>query len=206
MSTKNDRAQAPTDLELMLYADGELEGEALAAVEAWLERDRTARRKMLALGITSDIVRSRALGAAEKADGIADLVMGAIAAEAKQEVADPPKKEATVTPLHRKPANDNARSFKVIAALAAAAAAALLLWSRGPAERAGTEPTAALSPHDTAAKVEPRPEGEAVRGVEVSAVDFGGRTGAVFYVPTGSAASDTTAVVWLSDDSSGGNE
>jgi hypothetical protein len=40
-------------------------------------------------------------------------------------------------------------------------------------------------------------------GVEVAAVDFGTRMGAVFYVPSGTSASSTTTVVWLSDDSSG---
>jgi len=232
MSTKNDKAPVssgpraapapgPGDLELMLHADGELEGDAIATVDEWLARDRAARQKALALGLTSAIVREQALAAAEQADGIADLVMKAIAADAEREakdtaaapereVADPPRKAAAVAPIGRKPANDNARSFRVIAALAVAAAAALLLWGRGSTDHAGTQPTAALTlpaPHDTAIQVEPPlPEREAARGVEVSAVDFGGHTGAVFYVPTGSAASDTTAVVWLSDDSSGGNE
>ena len=35
----------PGDLELMLYADGELDGERLAEVEAWLAADADAARR-----------------------------------------------------------------------------------------------------------------------------------------------------------------
>src|SRR5262245_10720484 len=78
-------AARPTDLELMLYADGELEGEQLAAVEAYLAQDANARRKMMAMGLVSSVVREQALGdSAKKGDDIADLVMGSIAAEPKK--------------------------------------------------------------------------------------------------------------------------
>src|SRR5262245_38990712 len=60
MSNGNDKTSTTTDLELMLYADGELEGEALAAVEALLASDRIARQKVLALGVASAIVREEA--------------------------------------------------------------------------------------------------------------------------------------------------
>jgi len=48
-TTKTSQASRPTDLELMLYADGELEGERLAAIEAHLAQDEAARHKLLDL-------------------------------------------------------------------------------------------------------------------------------------------------------------
>lgn len=193
---------APTDLELMLYADGELEGERLAAVEAYLADDEGAQRKMVAMGIVSSAVREQALDAAKgakKADDIVDLVMGSIAAEPKQAEKKP---EATPVPSRRKPANDNARGLMVIAAIAAAAAAALLLWGRGPVDHGGVASGRSAAPALTA----PAPLDHIEHGVEVSAVDFGAQTGAVFYVPSDNAEAVTTTVVWLSDDASGGDE
>lgn len=199
MSTKSNKAPKPTDLELMLYADGELEAERLAAVEAYLAEDEGAQRKMLAMGIVSSAVRDQALGGAKKADDIADLVMGAIAAEPKKAEKKP---EAAPVPAQRKPANDNARGLWVIAGIAAAAAAALLLWSRGPTDHGGVASGRSAAPALTA----PAPLDHIEHGVEVSAVDFGAQTGAVFYVPSDNAEAVTTTVVWLSDDASGGDE
>ncbi|APR85206.1 Hypothetical protein A7982_10555 [Minicystis rosea] len=220
MSTNaNKPERAVTDIDLMLYADGELEGEERAAVEAYLARDRKARRKLLAMGIVSDVVRDRALDAAAPLAGdIADRVMGAIDAEAKVE---PPKEVVLVTeasekkveraPRRRRPANDNMRGLWMAAAVAAAAAAGLLLWGRSATQGTGTvasshapvpaitAPTASDDKHDG-----PKVDADDDHGVEVAAVDFGAQTGTVFYVPSGTSASMTT-VVWLSD-ASGGDE
>jgi hypothetical protein len=50
----------------------------------------------------------------------------------------------------------------------------------------------------------PAPEGEIEHGVEVAAVDFGTRTGTIFYVPMDADSSKhTTTVVWLADDVGG---
>lgn len=205
-------ADRPTDLDLMLYADGELPEDRLAAVEAYLAEDRGAQQKMIALGIVSGVVRGEAIAGAAKGGDIADLVM--------RSIAEQPAPGGEVVPLRaaektgkqkRRAANDNGRgSLWALAAFAAAAAASLLVWNRDPAPstHASADHSArpALSAPGEPAKIEaPRPEGDADPGVEVAAVDFGGLTGAVFYVP-GTSASTTTTVVWLSDDSSGGNE
>lgn len=200
MSTKTGKVPRPTDLDLMLYADGELEGERLAAVEAYLAQDEAARSKLLAMGMVSNVVREQAHGGASKADDIADLVMAAIAAEPKK--ADPPT-EKQAAPARRKPANDNGRGLWAIAAFAAAAAAALLLWSRG-SPTSGAHGVASTRPPPTSLSA-PAPGAEVEPGVAVSAVDFGARMGAVFYVSSDSTEA-TTTVVWLSDDSSGGDE
>jgi anti-sigma factor RsiW len=210
MSDRNEGQShgAPTDLELMLYADGELEGEEAAAVEAYLARDANARAKLAAMGIVGGVVRAGALASTAKADGIADAVMAQIAKESAEKPASAP-----VVPLRpARPANQNA--LWAVAVVAVAAAAGLLVWARGTTSPVGpvaSGPTAPLSAQsdgrpmgrDAAVRLD---SGGVVHGVEVAAVDFGAHSGAVFYVPTGSADSATTTVVWLSDDSSGGNE
>lgn len=205
MSTKTTTT-APTDLELMMYADGELEGERLLAVEAYLAGSVDAQRKVVALDVASSILRDHASEAAKPADDIADLVMAKIAAEPKSAPANvvsiAAKREERAAGAAGAPraANDGRHLF-AIAAVAIAAAAALLLWSRGT-----TGPSVADNP--SAAVTAPAASGEADTGfgVEVAAVDFGALTGALFYVPTGTTASETTTVVWISDDSAGGDE
>lgn len=205
MSTKT---KDPSDLELMLYADGELEGDRIAAVEAYLARNVAAQKKLRALDIASNVIREHAVETASPADGIADLVMASIAAESKGGASD----EKPQPVPRRKAANDNARGIWAVAAIAVAAAASLLLWGRGPTESGvAIEPSAGViapKPHvDTTSNKPDAPKAdESGHGVEVAAVDFGALTGALFYVPTGAAASETTTVVWLSDDSGGGDE
>lgn len=208
----------PSDLDLMLYADGELEDEARAAVEAYLARNATGRAKFAALGVASDIVRERALSTAGKADGIADAVMAKIAAEgATSKEAAPPKPIAITSARGARetqgrrgkpPANDNSRRIFTLAAVAVAAAAALMIWSRldatlqggrGPVASSTTAHHGPTPPSTT----EPTANGEDDLGVEVAAVDFGARMGTIFYVPTEETSSNvTTTVVWLNDDDS----
>ncbi len=201
----------PTDLELMLYADDELDGDRLAAVEAWLAASLAARTKLTALRTVSSLVRERALDSS-RADGIAESVMDRIAAEGRhngivgdsKSAPDVGSAPAKVVELRRRPATDRSRSVYLIAAGVVAAAAAALLWIRPPApaplaQRAATPP-AVMAPSSVAAD---KAADDVEHGVEVAAVDFGARMGAVFYVPGETAASSTTTVVWLSDDSAG---
>lgn len=97
------------------------------------------------------------------------------------------------------------RSFYVIAAAVVAAAAAVLLWIDPPAP-ADCGAVAQLTVPQPVTSAPSAPEADVEHGVEVAAVDFGARMGAVFYVPTGTSASSTTTVVWLSDDSAGENQ
>jgi anti-sigma factor RsiW len=217
-------ADTPSDLELMLYADGELEDARRAMVEAYLARDTAASSKLAAQRLVSGIVRERALGAAGRADGIADAVMAEIESPAKGAAEAKIPKPAALAPAkgglapkmgRERPANDNARGIFALAAVALAAAAGLMLWSR-----MGAEPQAALhfpvatsattqeqspAPPPQVETAEPAPDGDDGPAVEVAAVDFGARVGTIFYVPTEAAASNaTTTVVWLNDDSAGG--
>ncbi len=202
----------PTDLELMLYADGELAEDRLVAVEAWLEREPAgddARDKLTSLGLVSELIRAQAREASAGADDIADAVMRRIEAEP---VLSTPRPLASVSGpaprpviLRGAPANDNVRSFYVIAAAVVAAAAAVLLWIHPPAP-ADRGAVAQLTVPQPVTSAPSAPEADVEHGVEVAAVDFGARMGAVFYVPTGTSASSTTTVVWLSDDSAGENQ
>jgi len=70
----------PTDLELMLYADGELDEARHREVEAHITRDAQRRAKLAGLDITGALLRERAASPA-LADGIADAVMARILKE-----------------------------------------------------------------------------------------------------------------------------
>ena len=224
MSENPTKAVIPSDLELMLYADGELEEDRIPVVEAFLAREPNARRKLTSLGLVSGLVRERAVASASPADGIADALMAQIAAETStngvghaiatspREVPAPPK----IAPVAAaaKPANDNARGIFALAAAAIAAAAALMIWGRAaevPSDVASNRPTVqtetrpiVVAPPAMIKVAEPAAEADGEHGVEVAAVDFGARVGSIFYVPTGSAASNaTTTVVWLNDEAAG---
>jgi hypothetical protein len=193
----------PTDLELMLYADGELAGHRLAAVEAWLAASLPARTKLTSLRAATSLVRERALDSTQ-ADGIADSVMSLIASQPGESAVSPKR-----VLVERRQAHDASRGRGVylIAAGVLAAAAAVLLWVRPPVTTGGNlvaqHPRAAPETAATSAPAADMLEGDVEHGVEVAAVDFGTRMGAVFYVPSGTSASSTTTVVWLSDDSAG---
>lgn len=135
------------------------------------------------------------------------------------------RRSGSAAPPAARPANDNGRLIYGMALAAAAAAAALFFWGKsGPSEseihaglaRPGTVATdvaPALDPSDDPRRAapEPLPSVEALRadpvddesryGVEVASVDFGQRSGAIYYVPTdGAATAAVTTVVWLSDE------
>ncbi|WP_437966077.1 hypothetical protein WMF04_41680 [Sorangium sp. So ce260] len=233
MSTANsskanhgDASAPPTDLELMLYVDGELDEARHRQVEDYVLHDPRCRAKVAGLVTAADMVRDSAL-ASSAADGIADGVMAKIL-QGQGEVsrangaavvqplaaspsAEPPRARAR---LQGSPANDNARGIFALTALAVAAAAAMMVWGRtdaeapraaltAPAPSAVLAPPAATPAHEPVAA--PGAEGEVEPGVEIAAVDFGARMGTIFYVPREAAASGpTTTVVWLSDDGPGG--
>jgi anti-sigma factor RsiW len=189
-----------TDLELMLYADGELDGDRLAEVEAELARSERARRVVASIRRTGDLLRAQVDETAGHAgaDDVAAAVMRTIEAARLEEGRKTPS-------VVRGPSS----WWYAMGGLAAAAAVAMVVWrvvgaglatqvadgpapSGGPASVSGTEVASARLP---APDYDPEPS------VSVDAVDFGARTGTIFYVP---ADKGTTTIVWLSDDESGG--
>jgi hypothetical protein len=218
----------PTDLELMMLADGELDPARQAEIEAFLaaDDDGAGRGKLAGLRAVSAIVASTARWPEAPAarPGAADVV-----ADVMRRIDDGdggaarPRQGGSVAP--GAPANDNARLIFGLAFAAAAAAAAVFVWGRAgdpadelearrspPAESAApplADPrlaagASAKRPGDPAA---PGAGAEARYGVEVASVDFGQRSGAIYYVPAGAdataegaAAAAVTTVVWLADE------
>ncbi len=220
--------EPPSDLELMMYFDGELEEPRRGEVAAFVGVDLAARSKVSGLRMASALVQEQAQSLSA-ADDIADLVMARVAADGSAGAHAPTpapviQLQPVAVPAAARPAaNDNGRRILVgLSALVAAAAAVLAVWSRqpasGPASSTPTSPVAALStprspitarttpPAPPSSDVEidaagVSPEAESEHGVEVAAVNFGAHMGSIFYVPSGSIeANRTTTVVWLADD------
>ena len=147
--TAHERHVEPpvSDLDLMLYLDGELDDDRYEQVRSALTRNKILRSKLSALEVSSSIVRERALDAAGNID-FADAVMARILTNKTDvslderdaaPVAQPAREAATNdTPAVRleklgsrtKPSNDNARGIFALAAIAVAAAASLMIWGR----------------------------------------------------------------------------
>lgn len=248
MKTMNGQAhephskRPPSDLELMLYLDGELEGPRLRDVREAIERDVKLQKKLAAFGLLSEVVEENAMSTAQI--DLADAIMAKVAAEDVKAL--DPRDEAPlpmvaelapekVKPLLQKTvgaskasvSNDNGRGIFSFAALAVAAAAGLMIWGRmdtgaprpesapiamlntSEAPKSAAPPSAAVAPAVASTEAAPALEqdGDDGVGVEVAAVNFGSRIGTIFYVPTEAATSNhTTTVVWLSDDSAGGEQ
>jgi hypothetical protein len=221
----------PSDEELMCWLDGELDEARQDEIAAMLDGAPELRAKVAGLTLTGELLREPIDGD-ERAAGIADGVMARLEAEPEAE----PGGELVHAPFGAKrrlgsfirsaPANENARSVFVMAALAAAVAVGLFFWSRaglrdlpvshGGADRPLPVPPTAVAWQPGASAAEPKwlspgpvePVGkddEAAAAVEVAAVDFGSHSGTVFYVSTGpTESSTTTAVVWVTDEVAGG--
>lgn len=228
----------PSDLELMMYFDGELDEPRRAEVEAFLRAESTgaAPKKLFGLGLVAEAVRS-ADASLPKID-LTSAVMAAIEREPDAKVAEkaPPSKKkpkGEVVPLAKAkddklpeqklpaaaPANENGRFILGLAGVAAAAAAALFLWGRSPEPAPLAANTAAntgaLAPDLPASALDPVKPSATVAAkaaepvdedrpppVEVASVDFGNRTGAIYYVAGDSKETkgDVTTVVWIADE------
>ncbi|AKT43363.1 anti-sigma factor family protein [Chondromyces crocatus] len=150
----------PTDLELMLYADGELDEARALEVESHLRHDARARAKLTAMDVVGTAVRKQA--SALPPIELADLIMArvqkegagdAVSVSRETKPSDEPEagdglkesgKSAAERPIPRRDArlmqarakssqqaaNDNARTIFGLAAIAVAAAAGFMIWGR----------------------------------------------------------------------------
>ncbi len=217
----------PTDLELMMYADGELTEPRASEVARFLEASDSSKepaQKLRGMTIVGDLVRehSARMATAHAADDIVASVMKAIAAAAP--LASQPKtvslKSASVDTSAiggaKAPANDNNRFIYGLAGIAAAAAVALGMWGRNPPspQATGREPVvreipSMVAPSPTVAMVkpgtpdgagpDPSSEAQDEPSVKVASVDFGAKMGTIYYVPKDTRGA-TTTVVWLADE------
>ncbi len=163
--------RAPSDHDLMLWVDGELDERRAAEVEAFVARDARARAVVASLRQAGDLLATTALARAKAkgGDSITDRVMAAIDGEASRPAA---------------PVRSLVRTRLAVAVLAAAAGVALVLL---PSRRShGPEAVVGVAKAPTAV------------GAFIDVVDFGARPGTIFYVP--SEDESTTAVVWLTED------
>lgn len=187
----------PIAIELMAYADGELEPERAAEIEKYLSTSEEGRALVGTFGELGNLVRDHAEGAAQRAgaDAIAHEVMKRIEGE-------PPASMRRPASVHR--LRHLAPVAAATAALALAAAVALVVSSMGPSPDPNLRASSSAStrPSSTGVLVAsaptPAPDTEDKEpGVSVDAVEFGAHAGTIFYVPTDTG---TTTVVWLTDD------
>ncbi|MBK6517713.1 MAG: hypothetical protein IPG04_27240 [Polyangiaceae bacterium] len=160
---------APTDLELMMYFDGELDEPRASEVRAFVEGSARARQKLDGLSLVGVAVEERARARESSFPDLTDSIMARVSAEAAGRTADAQEPHADrapeAPPVRPKPldtpkkleiaapaANDNGRLIFGLAAFAAVAAAALFMWGRSPepapSVAAGSAPE--LAPLDSA--------------------------------------------------------
>ncbi|MBI5531370.1 MAG: hypothetical protein HY898_01555 [Deltaproteobacteria bacterium] len=191
----------PSAMELMLYADGELDQSRAAEVEAWLAGSAEGRAVVATFGELGAIVRGHADETAQQAgaDRIADEVMARID--------EAPVSEGRVVRLQPSQPHASWVGY-AMTGLAAAAAVAFVMWrlaGSNVSQLSSTQPTARPSQADPGLVVASAPipasdPEDREPGVSVDAIEFGAHTGTIFYVPNDTG---TTTVVWLTDDDTG---
>lgn len=256
-----ERTTQPTDLELMMFYDGELEEPRRREVEAFLavssEDALAAEGKLLGLAGVGRVLREDIVTAPRFQVDLTAAIMAGVERErakdqeksessessvkgaAKTSELGKPKSEKSgdpkVVPLktgtksggavdagaaNDKSANDNGRFILGLAGVAAAAAAALFFWGRAP-EAGPVAQTSAATTVEAPTTNTPKPavtvaekaaplknpvaavlEEERPPPVEVASVDFGKRTGAIYYMAgdTKETQGETTTVVWVADE------
>jgi hypothetical protein len=194
-----------TMLQLMAFADGELEGEEQARIETLVAQSTEARQVV-------DALRSPVLGAwlneemnarAVAADGIADAVMASLG---KAEPAGKGREGEVVRLADR--GGRKVVVGAVVAALALAAGVALYVGSVGSGPDAAKAPVASVGVPSV--DVQPPPAAVAQRpsqGVEVDEVDSPARGFSLFEIPVGgspagaaNAAGPSSVVIMIDDD------
>lgn len=209
----------PTDMELMLFADGELDEPRHHEVERFLASDAEGRDKLAGLRVVGAFVQEQA-DDGPSALNIADAVMARVAQEGRsarvpadnviplqgrRNQAPKSEREAPASGLFGR----TSRAVYYFAGAAIAAAAAMSLWVQVDPQMPALPPTTAIVPGAQAvpgpvaalpADTAPVAALEPDVGVEVAAIDFGTRSGAIFYVQGNEAATGgTTTVVWVND-------
>ena len=181
---RTPKGAPPTDLELMLWVDGELDDDRAGEIADHIRTDARARAVVSALRQGSQTIEEDALRHAElsDADNIADNVMEAIEAAASRHL---------IAPVRRAPAWRAPAVAAISIALAAAAAWTFIF----PAE---LTPVAKRVPAVSSGATAAMPEEESKEGVWIDIVDFGTRPGTIFYVP--SEDESLLPVVWLTED------
>lgn len=187
----------PTDTELMMLMDGELDPAREREVRQFVLSNQRAQETLVMLQELSSGVQSWA-NDCSKGDSanVLDGVMARIGQEQQGSVHPIRPKKSKLVPL--------LGAASVAGAATLALAAGLTLWLI-PKKSLPT-PTTPFAAVTLAPTVEPTAVASLARtvvtdpalGVVVDAVDFGSQQGSVFYVSSDTGT--TTAVVWMADD------
>ena len=189
---------------LMAYADGELSGEDLAAIEALISENAEAAQIVSELGVLGECVRVAEPQSAAGFD-VADLVIAKIGAEAARAPSaatksSPPRVDNVVDLASRR-----RRTVGIVAGLVAAAAAVVFVArpSVEPTSPVAVQPTAtAPAPSVTAAP--PAPTALASSDVVKEGANDVGNV-SVIVVPSDEEKTAPSVVIWLGgEEGSGG--
>jgi negative regulator of sigma E activity len=190
-------------LELMAYADGELDDDERARIEALLAENDEARAVVDAVHPLGDFVRASAN--AHAPSDMASAVMTRIDADSAN-ASQPTTRERNVVDLDRTRARKSARTraMSVVAAITAVAAGyAVLARPAPPAAEKSVTASIAVKGAERPGSPEAVADG---RGVEVEHVDAPNNDVSVIYVPA-VASPDVNAssvVIWINDDKGAG--
>ncbi len=190
-----------TMLELMAYADGELEGKEKERVEALIAANEAARRVVEQMtGLGAEFQESYQAPAASLSDGIAESVLSKIE---RDEAA--PRKPSVRPPKVVDLRDQREKRLKVGAAIVAAVAlaAGIVLTTRHANENvqvAADKPPQLVRPPAPAPAPPPTPEPPqiAAAGGDVEQVDSKHEV-EVFYLPSSVGANASSVVVWIDD-------
>lgn len=188
-------------MQLMAYADGELEGADKAEVEKLVESNEEAARVVNAMLGLGDYVReghdaSDAKKTIAKVD-LTDAIMKKVDGEKPDG-----KPASNVSSLDAARAKKRNMGVGIVAALALAASIFFVMQDK-PAEKPMAlkpVPTQAQAPQQLASNDVPNPSvnGTTSAGVEVEAVESPGHSVSVFYLPTANELS-TSVTVWVDE-------
>jgi anti-sigma factor RsiW len=196
-----------TMMDLMAYADGELDTSARSRVEELLRSNDEARRVVAAMGTLGDVVRSaeaeRAPASLEFADGIVDDVMATIA---REDVTRPALKKVVPIGAARSPRTG---AYAAVALVALAAGVLLFLQSSRSRPMVLVDDRGMPSVEHRPVAPSPTPSAVAAADSEGQGVDLEEAESAqgkvdVFFTPAPAAAGVASVVVWI-DDRHGGH-
>ena len=207
-------AQKPTDVEIMMFLDGELEGEQARAVASHLEKNDDAASVAAAVGQVSELVRGSVhLDADAAEDKLAGLWTGIEKAIGSNGIS---KESADMAPIISIQAKAEERATKalveksgwfggwqshLVIGAVAAAAAFLLMYTQGGSS-VGQAPAVAESSQQSTT-MEPRIVPVALRyqEPEVEELEVYDGSGVILTVPADAESNEAaTAVIWISSD------
>jgi hypothetical protein len=207
-------------LQLMAYADDELDGDERAAVEALLARDEDARGVVVAMSgsavsaVGEWVARThedRAVAAG--ADSIADAVMARVAESATRAdgVRAEPRELSSLDAARERRARRMQTGGALIAIAAMAAGVLFYVGSQSGPTQATGGPLASMAPSEPETARPPTPSADPEQvavgagTVQVNEIDSPSHDVSVYEIPAAAAAANmnsaASVIIWIGDDS-----